>query len=332
MNPIFIDDLLKEYRDCVARHNLGKPGHYCRFTAGERADFSINEYGVADAANILYTLGDFAEPITHRDQWVQVLQGMQDPKTGMFHEATHYPEHTTAHCSAALELFDARPLYPCTALEEFKDINRFYEYMENNVRWADDPWTDSHLGAGIFVSMVNTDMVDLDWKNGYFKWFWDNTDPETGFPIYKPEVNRKQKNYKYMAGAFHYFFNHESEHRPMRYPEKVIDTCLDMMETRDGTFVLHCNFIDVDVVYCLSRAMRQSPHRFYEAKAILEKYAEDFLDMLLNRTDYQNDIYFNDLHALFGSICCLAELQSALPGKIISSKPLKLVLDRRPFI
>ena len=44
------------------------------------------------------------------------------------------------------------------------------------------------------------------------------------------------------------------------------------------------------------------------------------------------DVTFNDLHCLFGSTCCLAELQSALPGKLISSKPLRLVLDRRPFI
>ena len=40
----------------------------------------------------------------------------------------------------------------------------------------------------------------------------------------------------------------------------------------------------------------------------------------------------NDLHALFGAVCCLAELQAALPGEITSEKPLKLVLDRRPFI
>ena len=41
---------------------------------------------------------------------------------------------------------------------------------------------------------------------------------------------------------------------------------------------------------------------------------------------------FNDLHTLFGCICALAELQAALPGYLASDKPLKLVLDRRPFI
>ena len=40
----------------------------------------------------------------------------------------------------------------------------------------------------------------------------------------------------------------------------------------------------------------------------------------------------NDLHALFGTVCVLAELQAALPGKLNSVQPLRLVLDRRPFI
>jgi hypothetical protein len=52
----------------------------------------------------------------------------------------------------------------------------------------------------------------------------------------------------------------------------------------------------------------------------------------MNGIDYENDEEFNDLHMLFGAVCCLAELQMALPGKILTSKPLRLVLDRRPFI
>jgi hypothetical protein len=35
---------------------------------------------------------------------------------------------------------------------------------------------------------------------------------------------------------------------------------------------------------------------------------------------------------LFGAVCALAELQTALPGYIESKKAMRLVLDRRPFI
>ena len=45
-----------------------------------------------------------------------------------------------------------------------------------------------------------------------------------------------------------------------------------------------------------------------------------------------DDARLNDLHMLFGALCCLAELQQALPGRLGTGRPLKLVPDRRPFI
>ena len=109
-----------------------------------------------------------------------------------------------------------------------------------------------------------------------------------------------------MAGGFHYFFNHEAEHRPFRYPECVIDSCL-------------------------TRAMRKTAHRFDEGMGMLEEYEAAYIENFY-RVSNEEDYYFNDLHCLFGAVCCLAELQQALPGTLITEQPLRLVLDRRPFI
>ena len=99
-----VDSLIKEIRDCVDRHNLGTPGAYCRYTAGPNAKRELNEYGVADAANILYSINDFQQAQEDRDHWIKVLRDMQDPETGMYQEPTHHTVHTTAHCLAALEI------------------------------------------------------------------------------------------------------------------------------------------------------------------------------------------------------------------------------------
>ena len=48
--------------------------------------------------------------------------------------------------------------------------------------------------------------------------------------------------------------------------------------------------------------------------------------------DWEHDESVNDLHMLFGGVCGLAELSRALRGVLVSEIPLKLVLDRRPFI
>ena len=95
--------------------------------------------------------------------------------------------------------------------------------------------------------------------------------------------------------------------------------------------IKNIGFIEIDVVYSLTRAMRQTPYRFEDGKRALEEFAERFIKYLYT-VDYENDELFNDLHSLFGTVCCLCELQSALPGKVVTTKPLRLVLDRRPFI
>ncbi|MBO7177229.1 MAG: hypothetical protein J6W14_07615 [Clostridia bacterium] len=326
MKPKNIDSLIREIHDCVDRHNLGAAGLYARWKGENR----INEYGCADAANILYSIGAFPRGVAERAAWISALQSLQDPATGLFREPTHHPIHTTAHCSAALELFDAAPLHPCYDLMPYTTREGLYRLLES-LDWETNPWPQSHQGAGILPALTNTNMVGPDWKEDYFAWMWEHTDPENGF-IYGSNRPKQAKLYAYMAGGFHYFFNHEAERRPVRYPERIIDSCLEIMAHPETAKLLHhCGFIDIDVIYCLNRATRYTDHRFAEARAALEEYAEKYIAMM-EAIDYQNDKYFNDLHSLFGSVCALAELQAALPGKIITSRPLRLVLDRRPFI
>ena len=88
---------------------------------------------------------------------------------------------------------------------------------------------------------------------------------------------------------------------------------------------------EVDWVFSLNRALRQCPHRFDEGKAALRDFAKGFTAYLL-RADEETDESLDDLHTLFGAACALAELQQALPGEMNSTVPLRLVLDRRPFI
>ena len=62
MKTILIDPLIQQIKACVDRHNLGTPGAYCRYSMTAEETPSVNEYGVADAANILYTIGEFTQP------------------------------------------------------------------------------------------------------------------------------------------------------------------------------------------------------------------------------------------------------------------------------
>ena len=137
--------------------------------------------------------------------------------------------------------------------------------------------------------------------------------------------------------AFHYAFNYEHANRPMPYPKKVIDTLIDMYNNKDngsfGDFKLftRIQFYEMDFVYMLTRSVAQTGYRFDEVTELLKDFADNYIG-LFESLDPDTDEWLNDIHMLFGGVCCLAELQQFLRGYIVSTKPLKLVLDRRPFI
>ena len=343
-----ITTYIKTAKKIIDSHSLGETGAYSRWlwqpedVEKPHRDLGLNEYGCADAANILYMIGAFPAEAKERASWVKVLQGFQHEDTGLFVEATHHPIHTTAHCIAALELFEEKALHPMTSLHKYLDKEELYDFLYN-LEWTVNPWLASHQGAGLYAALVLQGEADREWQQWYFDWFWEEEDPETGFwskgkvvPISEGDSFAGKLPFPtifpHLAGSFHYLFNHEYAHMPLRYPDKLIDTCLDILyDVKWPTLGGKVSFAEVDWVYCLTRAMRQTPHRFYEAKEALRSFAEGYLDYL-DSLDPDTDDGLNDLHTLFGSVCALAELQAALPGEILSEKPLKLVLDRRPFI
>lgn len=335
MNGESIQDILDKIEEKVQERKMAD-GQYARWLwqneQGNR-ELGVNPYGCADAANILYTLGHFPTDLNERQAWVETMQNMQNPETGLFHEKTHHYLHTTAHCIAALELFDAKPRYTMSALEPYKSEDNLKELLEN-LDW-DRPWDASHQGAGIFVAMNLSGMVSPKWNETYFRWLWDCADSQTGLWCtgYVNRPDAPKDIHEHMASTFHYLFNHEYAHMPLRYPDQVIDSCLYMydhtsMKQRIGRMA---GFLEVDWVYCLTRASRQTPHRFWEIREHLREFTGTYLEWM-RHADWEKDETLNDMHCLFGMICCLAELQQTLRGELQSRKPLRLVLDRRPFI
>ena len=326
MDRINITPAIKKIKEIVDSHRLSD-GVYCRFSEIREP----NPYGTADAANILYSIGSFPRCPRERAEWVKSLRSMQDPETGLYHEATHHPIHTTAHCMAALELFDAAPEHRACALEKYRGEAEMRAFLES-LGWVDKPWSESHQGAGLYVALNlgGSDGVD-EFNQRYFEWLWENTDPVTGF-WRKGAQDGTAPLAHHMAGSFHYLFNHEYAHMPLRYPDKVIDSCIEIWDRNNwNDFAKYMGFIDIDWVFCMTRAGQQTCHRWEEARICLEQAAERMTGMILDVGSGRigNE---NDLHSVFGTVCCLAELQRALRGSIITEKPLKLVLDRRPFI
>ena len=321
----------------VARHALERPGAFARYTRpgddehGAPRDLGANPYGCADAANLLYTLGRLPAGGPERDGFVAMLRDMQEPETGLYRESTHDPIHTTAHCLAALELFDAAPRHPLAALREIQAPDRLEAFLDA-LDWTGAPWTEAHRGAGVHAAWVLAGESTPELDARYFGWLEREVDPRTGL-LRRGAVDPSPAGgaFPHLASTFHYLFNFEHARRRWPHPDALVDTCL---ATRaDGTFPLaaHVWFADVDWVYCLARAHRQTRHRFEEVESALADFAAEYAAFVLG-LDADTDMGLDDLHRLFGVVCALAELQQAARGVLHTPRPLRLVLDRRPFI
>ena len=332
-----IAEFIASVAQIVTTHNLGSPGAYRRWNWQDSAstrDLSLNPYGCADAANILYTIGRFTQDPHEREASIETLAGLQGQESGLFRESTGHEIHTTAHCIAALELFDVRPKHPLAALARYKDPEAMEDFLDR-LDWRHNPWGESHRGAGLYAAMVLAGELSTEWQDRYFAWLFENGDPDTGLfrkgcvaPVHGGSGT---SIFPHLAGTFHYLFNHEYARRPLRYPRAMVDTCLEIFGTRSFPLGETVGFAEIDWVYCLTRSLRQCGHRFSDACNALSTLTEQYVSFLL-QLDAATDDGLNDLHGLFGAVCCLAELQTALPGQIRTERPLKLVLDRRPFI
>lgn len=320
-----VNAILDKVRATIASHYDGNGG-YLRWT--KRGDLKVNEYGCADAANMKYIMGDLESDPDERRKFYSVLQAFQHDD-GLFCEPTHHPIHCTAHCTAALELYDVRPLKPFTALEDRKTVEGLYDLLEN-LQWKADPWSTSHQGAGIYAAFIITRIATPEWQDAYFKWLDENNDPVTG--IGRRDSQGEKPLFHHLNGWFHYMFNYNFARRPFPNANKLIDSCIDLFDNGglNPRIYQYCGFDQIDWVFAINRASMQTGYRRDEVKQRMRAFAESYIDFMETCPVDENN--WDDLHSLFGSMCVLAELQVALPGEIISDYPLKPVLDRRPFI
>lgn len=323
---------IRSVETIVQRHALENPGEYTRWLtqneSGNR-DLGSTPYGCANAANILYTIDALPDAPHERQAMIQVLQRFQDAETGLFTNPGNYETHTTAFVSGALKLLNAKPLYTAKALRKYESKAALYQFMDD-IDWAKNPWLGSHLGAGLYASMLLTGTSTDAWEDLYFSWLNANADPETG--LWKRGFLHGAPRFHYLAATFHYVFNYEHAKRALPYPKELLDTCIQAY--REGAcidFAKEVGWPDIDFAYLLARVQRRAGTRFDETQTILREIADGLISQLL-RMDTMASETLNDLNTLFAIVCALAVLQDALPGYIRTSKPLKLVLDLRPFL
>jgi len=157
-----------------------------QFRAGEAiGDYSYKKgkkepdlYGSSDILMTLHTINALNLNEKQKQEWIEILQGFQNPKTGWFKEKEtfHFKEHSTAYCTAALDLIGGKPKYPLKFLEKVNTKEKVEKWLKRML-WS-LAWPTSHRGSGVAATLSMTGEGPEEWFDWFFEWLEKKVNPK----------------------------------------------------------------------------------------------------------------------------------------------------------
>ncbi len=302
----------------------GGAGHYARQPGGP-----LELYGISDMACVLYTVGKLRPTDEQRREWGSAFESFQVAETGWFLEKSpsHPPLHNLAFALGAMELLDLKPERPVVLGAEYADIERFLGTLD----WKANVYKESHKGAGIAAARTLLRDVDGSWFERYFAVCDGLLDPRNG-------MLGKEKpaggDFDQIGGTFHYFFLYNYFNRRMGFPEQRIDAILGLQRPDGHWDASNRTWLTLDGIYLLTRTLRHAPHRVADVHAAMHRVMGTLMQEMY--APAARKVAFGGKlpgHTLTCAVSILAEMQQFFGSDVVVTDwPLKLVLDRRPFI
>jgi hypothetical protein len=308
----------------------GGAGRYPDAPGGKEATL----YGAADMACVLYAVGALHPTEKQRAEWGEAFERFQAAKTGWFLQKSFglSPEHNTAFALGAMQLLDVEPRYAVKMDAEYADPKRFLETLN----WKTNVYRDAHRGAGIaairaLAAEFEPGLRSPEWFAEYFAACDAKFDAKNGLMGEgKPAAGDTDQ----VGGTFHYAFMYEYFHRRMPYPERRIDTVLGLQ--REDGFWLPDNYLwlTLDAIYLMTRTLRYCEHRRAEVAASVRRALRAVEAAAWSMEGRKRSFAKGQaVHAATVACAIAAEGQLFLGAEeVVTDWPLKLVLDRRPFI
>jgi len=300
--------------------------------ARRRSENFPHLYGIADMACVFYALGYWPPEVGARTEWCEQLQSLQEPDTGYCRAipADHGLLHNTAFTLGAMSLLAHAPQHPLRFTADYADLAALRAWFEG-LDWQEHVYRDSHDGAGLASAVTLVPgTLPPEWMEAYFTLTDGYFDPANGL---MGRNKPPQGDYDQIGGTFHYAFLYQYYHRPMAFPEARLDAVLGLQLETGEWSAPGANpwWLTLDALYLLTRTARQTTHRRADVVRAAQRVLAQAYDRVTAATF--RDAPDTTPHTLTGVTATLAELQQFLGNEhVVTDRPLRLVLDQRPFI
>jgi hypothetical protein len=304
----------------------GPAGHYSRVFDNKTMEL----YGTADMACILYTIGQLHPTEKQRSEWADAFNEFQNPDTGYLVEKspTLSPLHNTAFALAAMNLLDLTPKYPLKFAEDFKDPVAALSKLD----WKTAVYLESHKGAGMgAIFALSPGLADKKWFDDYFSFCDQMFDPHNGL---MGQGKPPGGDYDQVGGTFHYSFLFNYFNRRMPFPERRIDSVIGTRNPDGYWLATNHLWLTLDAMYLLTRTSRYCDYRKDDIRALVRSIMDQAMSEVYSPDGRKKSfVGKTPVHSVTCAINMAAEAQNFLGAdEVITDWPLHIVLDRRPFI
>jgi len=299
-------------------------------------------YGTGDAACILHTIDKLDTKASSAKEWIEELSAYQDAGSGYFVAdiANLAVAHNTGFAVAALNLFDSKLVNGVLPRHSLSFANPIHDWADaklfaDSLDWRSNCYEAGEILTGLAATFVNVaKVVPATWLTELFD-YCEKTklNQQNGMMgVDKPAAGDKDQ----IGGTFHFDFLWASQGRRLPLPDKRATALLGLQQ-RNGLWDEHNPWwLTFDGVYMLGRAQPELTEAMKKKVTTAVKLAVDTLapralDAGQRKADFVDA--WMGVHMLTGAVSFFAYAQQLLGREaVVTEKPLRLVLDRRPYI
>lgn len=287
-----------------------------RLTVAAEADL----YASADIAWIRWMMDDLDLTDEQRSEWIDFIQDQQDREDGSYRHITgHCKTHAFCHATGALNMLGGRHRFRPRLLERYLDVEQVPQWLDG-IDWVRQ-WGASHDIWGAGVPLVCSPETPQAWKDAVFEWLDAEVDPRTGY--WRKGVEARSP-LEYLGGAFHIWPAYAAVERPILYPERVIDSVLQL-EQADGSFDGGFGYGNMDGVWVLEYLGKRTSYRGEDVSSALARNLRGLMQVY----NTSPGRFLSNAHSTESRIATLAILQAADPGLFTSTKSWRNPWHRR---
>ncbi|KPL26437.1 MAG: hypothetical protein AMS23_01750 [Bacteroides sp. SM1_62] len=258
---------------------LDKSGPYGSYRGGTGMRPSL--YASCDVAimrtimgeNLMVTLSDL-----QRQQWIDFINSFAINRGSNYGSYCDTYGHSFHHANGmvigALGVLGGKQKYPVKLYDEFDQIEEVIPWLES-LDWAKQ-WDASHLFWGGMHCYSMSSRCSDAWKDEVFAWLDENIDEKSGW--WKKGVTHADRHQP-LGGSVHILPIYQHLRRRFPYPEKVIDSVLDLQlpngrwYERESIHVMA--YLELDALYALMYMSGLAPdYRTDDIRQAVNRYAD----------------------------------------------------------